>query len=68
MPTGNFTACCIPEPFASLRPGEQNISGDVLIVVQAFFGLSMAGFASATLALTLFDIDIVTALSAVAST
>jgi trk system potassium uptake protein TrkH len=57
-----------PRAVASLRLGEQNISSDVLIVVQAFFVLYMAGFAAATLGLTLFDIDIVTALSAVAST
>jgi trk system potassium uptake protein TrkH len=57
-----------PRAVASLRLGDQNISGDVLIVVQAFFVLYMAGFAVATLGLTLFDIDILTSLSAVAST
>lgn len=57
-----------PRAVASLRLGEQTISGDVLIVVQAFFVLYMACFATATLGLTLFDIDIVTAFSAVAST
>ena len=57
-----------PRAVASLRLGEQNISGEVLIVVQAFFVLYMASFATATLGLTLFDIDIVTAVSAVAST
>jgi trk system potassium uptake protein TrkH len=56
-----------PRAVASLRLGEQNIAGDVLIVVQAFFVLYMACCAIATLGLTLFDIDIVTALSAVAS-
>ena len=56
-----------PRAVASLRLGEQNISGDVLIVVQAFFVLYMACFAMATLGLTLCDIDIVSAFSAAAS-
>ncbi len=56
-----------PRAVASLRLGEQNISGDVLIVVQAYFVLYMACFAMAALGLTLFDIDILTAFSAAAS-
>ncbi len=56
-----------PRAVASLRLGEQNISGDVLIVVQAYFVLYMACFATAALVLTLFDIDILTAFSAAAS-
>ncbi len=56
-----------PRAVASLRLGEQNISGDVLIVVQAYFVLYLACFATATLGLTLFDVDIVTAITAAAS-
>ena len=48
--------------------GQQNISNEVLIVVQAFFVLYMVCFALATLGLTLFDVDIVSAVTAAAST
>jgi trk system potassium uptake protein TrkH len=56
-----------PRAVASLRLGEQNISGEVLIVVQAFFVLYMACFALAALCLTALDVDLITAISAVAS-
>jgi trk system potassium uptake protein len=56
-----------PRAVASLRLGTQNISGDVLTVVQAFFVLYVASFALASLALTFFDVDIATAISATAT-
>jgi trk system potassium uptake protein TrkH len=56
-----------PRAVASLRLGEQTISGEVLIVVQAFFVLYMACFALAALCLTALDVDLITAISAVAS-
>lgn len=56
-----------PRAVASLRLGEQNISGEVLIVVQAFFVLYMACFALAALCLTALEVDLITAISAVAS-
>lgn len=57
-----------PRAVASLRLGEQNISSEVLIVVQAFFVLYMGCFALATLCLTIMDVDLITALSAAAAT
>ena len=56
-----------PRAVASLRLGSQNVSADVLIAVQAFFLLYMVSFALATLALTLLGVDIITALTAAAS-
>jgi trk system potassium uptake protein TrkH len=57
-----------PRAVASLRLGQQNVSADVLIAVQAFFLLYVASFALTTLALTLLGVDIITALTAAAST
>jgi trk system potassium uptake protein TrkH len=56
-----------PRAVASLRLGQQNITGDVLQGVQAFFVLYLISFAVATLCLTFVGVDIVTTLSAVAS-
>ena len=56
-----------PRAVASLRLGTQNISADVLTVVQSFFVLYVASFAVAALTLTLFDVDIATAISATAT-
>ena len=57
-----------PRAVASLRLGQQNISGEVLITVHAFFILYVASFAMTTLCLTLLEVDIITAVTAAAST
>lgn len=57
-----------PRAVASLRLGQQNISGEVLITVHAFFILYVASFALTTLCLTLLEVDIITAVTAAAST
>jgi trk system potassium uptake protein TrkH len=56
-----------PRAVASLRLGQQNIARDVLQGVQAFFVLYLVSFALATLCLTFLGLDMVTAISAVAS-
>jgi trk system potassium uptake protein TrkH len=56
-----------PRAVLSLRLGRQNISEEVLLNVQAFFGLYLGGFVLTTLCLMALHVDMVTAISAVAS-
>jgi trk system potassium uptake protein TrkH len=56
-----------PRAVLSLRLGRQNISEEVLLNVQAFFGLYVGGFVLSVLCLMALQIDMVTAISAVAS-
>lgn len=56
-----------PRAVIPLRLGQQNISDEVLLNVQAFFVLYMLTFVLGTLYLTLCGIDLTTAISAVAS-
>jgi trk system potassium uptake protein TrkH len=56
-----------PRAVLPLRLGQQNISEEVLLNVQAFFVLYMVSFVLTIFYLTLLDIDLITAISAAAS-
>jgi trk system potassium uptake protein TrkH len=56
-----------PRAVLRLRLGQQNVSEEVLLNVQAFFVLYMVSFILAVLYLTLVDVDMTTAISAAAS-
>jgi trk system potassium uptake protein TrkH len=56
-----------PRAVLPLRLGQQHISEEVLLNVQAFFVLYMVSFVLTIFYLTLLDIDLITAISAAAS-
>ena len=56
-----------PRAVLPVRLGKQTVSEEVLLNVQAFFGLYMVSFVLTALYLTLLDMDIITAISAAAS-
>ena len=56
-----------PRAIVPLRLGKQNISAEVLLNVQAFFGLYVVSFVLTAFYLTLLDVEMITAISAAAS-